>query len=89
MYTITCGRVSPATSTACALLYRCIGFSIMAMATHLFAEDETMPQQPVMHVRSCDDFAVTGQGDSPQWERATWVPLNRRPGGSHEYQVAV
>ncbi len=49
--------------------------------------EETQPQMPVIEVSRCDDFKVTGSGESPQWERAGWVMLNRRPGGELDYQA--
>jgi hypothetical protein len=65
----------------------CIGLVVVGMTLPLFAEDETVSHRPFIHVRSCDDFSVTGRGDAAQWERADWITLDRRPGGSHEYQA--
>lgn len=46
---------------------------------------ETEMPAPELSVRSCDDFKVNGQGDSPEWKKADWVKLNRRPKGKHDY----
>ncbi|MHB8971396.1 MAG: carbohydrate-binding family 9-like protein [Pirellulaceae bacterium] len=44
-----------------------------------------MTKEPALHVQKCDDFDVTGHGDARQWERVTWVQLQPRPGGVHNY----
>ncbi len=56
-------------------------------ATLLFADDKPMATEPVLHVPACSDFDINGEGDAPQWIRANWVPLNRRPGGHHDYDA--
>ena len=48
------------------------------------AEEKVTPQ---ITVKSCDDFAVTGKGDSEAWMTTSWVDLNRRPGGEHDYSA--
>ncbi len=42
-------------------------------------------RQPTMIVPRCEDFTVNGQGDHAAWNAAAWTPLQRRPGGKHEY----
>ena len=54
---------------------------LVAGNVQLFAQDKTVAKEPVMKepvikVRGCVDFEVTGRGDSLQWERVDWVPLN-------------
>ncbi len=46
---------------------------------------ETKISSPEIRVRSCEDFQVNGKGDSPEWNKADWVQLNRRPHGKHDY----
>ena len=60
-------------------------FVLLAVTSNLGADEAT--KQPVIHVSDCDDFQLNGKGDSPQWERAEWVQLNRRPGGQHDYNA--
>jgi hypothetical protein len=43
------------------------------------------PVRPEMTILKCDDFTVNGRGDAEAWNRAEWVPLNRRPNGEHDY----
>ncbi len=47
------------------------------------------PRAKVLHVPQTDDFAVTGRGDAPAWEKAAWEPLQRRTAGGHPYQTRV
>ena len=48
---------------------------------------ETTPMPPETRVRSCDDFEVTGRGDAAAWQRAEWVTMQQRPGGTHDYSA--
>jgi hypothetical protein len=57
--------------------------SVAAGLASLVQADPLSP--PEITVPKCDDFSVTGRGDAQAWQRAQWVALNRRPGGSHEY----
>ena len=50
---------------------------------------ETDTKRPEMRVLRCEDFEVTGTGEAAAWERAAWVPLVRRPGGSKDYVARV
>ncbi len=61
----------------------CLSLAFVATTT-LEAQDAVI--QPLIHVSSCQDFELNGQGDHAQWEKAEWVDLNRRPGGEHPYQ---
>lgn len=42
-------------------------------------------QRPAMAVPFTQDFTITGDGVDTAWKAARWVPLNKRPAGSHEY----
>jgi len=53
------------------------------------AAKESAMHEPVMKVSSCTDFEVTGRGDAAQWQRAEWVPLQKRPDGAHDYTARV
>ena len=44
---------------------------------------------PQMTVASTDDFDLTGDGSALQWERAEWVPLDRRGEGGLHYETRV
>ncbi len=44
---------------------------------------------PEMTVLKCEDFDVTGQGDAKAWQKAEWIPLQRRPGGHHDYTARI
>ena len=48
------------------------------------ADDE----RPTLTVKPTEDFAVTGDGASPAWERADWVMLRKRePAGPLPYEA--
>ncbi len=64
-----------------------IGLIVAVLHVHLAVGDEAEYPPPVIHVNSCSDFDVTGQGDAASWKRASWVQLNRHPGGQHEYEA--
>ncbi len=42
-----------------------------------------------LRVLRTEDFTVNGAGDAPEWDRATWEPLNSRAAGGHEHQTRV
>jgi hypothetical protein len=42
-----------------------------------------------LHVQQTDDFAVSGKGDAPAWEKAVWEPLQRRTAGGQPYDTRV
>ncbi len=44
---------------------------------------------PVLHVKSTEDFEVTGDGSAEAWKSVEWTPLNRRPGGTQDYVTRV
>jgi hypothetical protein len=44
---------------------------------------------PEMTVASTEDFDLTGDGSAPHWERAQWVPLERRGDAGLEYETRV
>lgn len=46
------------------------------------AQERSLPQ---ITIKSCDDFAVTGQGDAVQWSKTQWVDLQRRANGKLDY----
>jgi len=37
-------------------------------------------------VRKCNDFAVTGKGDNPEWQKAEWLVLTKVDEGGPDYQ---
>ncbi|MCC9600206.1 carbohydrate-binding family 9-like protein [Stieleria sp. JC731] len=57
-----------------------MGFTSQAVA------NEVTPQ---ISVNRCDDFKVTGKGDSAAWQKADWVKLNRRDGGDLTYDAQI
>lgn len=59
---------------------------LFAFAGVLTAADlDTDTSEPILTVRACENFSISGRGDHPEWEKAEWVPLHRRPDGPHEY----
>lgn len=53
------------------------------------SEERALLAPKTAKVRKTADFEVTGDGSNPSWEKAEWIPLNRRPGGKHEYQTRI
>ena len=47
------------------------------------------PDLPEITVAPTADFALTGDGSAPAWERAAWVPLQRVGEGGAQYQTRV
>ena len=41
----------------------------------------------IIHVRSTDDFEITGDGAAPAWRKTDWSPLTMRPGGKLDYEA--
>jgi hypothetical protein len=48
---------------------------------------EPVVNEPVLKISACADFEITGRGDAAAWERTAWVPLQRRPNGTHDYEA--
>jgi hypothetical protein len=46
-------------------------------------------ERPLTEVEFTEDFEITGRGDDAHWDRADWITLQRRPGGSHPYRTQV
>jgi hypothetical protein len=72
------------------ILRRFLAIAVMialriASPTGVTADETADP--PSIHVGHCDDFKVTGKGDAAAWQSAEWVPMNRRPGGEHNYSA--
>ncbi len=53
------------------------------------SSDVQEPRAKVLRVPQTDDFAVTGRGDAPAWEKAAWEPLQRRTASGHPYETRV
>jgi predicted TIM-barrel fold metal-dependent hydrolase len=54
--------------------------------------ETTVPKESVvkvMRVRQTEDFAVTGAGDAPAWDKTDWTPLNLRNSDGHKYETHV
>ena len=67
----------------------CVGVLIMAACQTSENEGETMSDLPETIVTATEDFELTGDGSAPQWERAQWVPLERRDVGGLDYETRV
>lgn len=66
---------------------KCLALGLMVLqANATMAQESGNAKVPTLTVRKCEDFVVNGKGDSPAWERAEWVTLNRRPEGVLDYQ---
>lgn len=63
--------------------------SLLVLGSLPVAAQEAPAERPEMRVKACDDFEVTGKGDAAAWERAEWVPLQRRPGAKHDYEARI
>lgn len=59
--------------------------TMLAVSHAVCAEEPAKP--PTIHVPVCEDFQLSGQGDSAEWKRTDWVRLNKRPGGKHDYEA--
>jgi hypothetical protein len=51
--------------------------------------DDAAAGLPAATVAATEDFELTGEGSAPPWERAEWVPLQRRGDGGPAYQTRV
>ena len=49
--------------------------------------DRMLP--PTATVRQTADFEVTGDGSNPAWEKAAWMPLNKRQGGGQNHTARM
>ena len=49
--------------------------------------DRMLP--PTATVRKTADFEVTGDGSNPAWEKAAWMPLNKRQGGGQNHTARM
>lgn len=49
-----------------------------AAAAHTSEKPEA-PRLPELRVPRVDDFTITGDGGAAAWEKAEWIPLNKRP----------
>jgi hypothetical protein len=53
------------------------------------SSDTPPPRRPEMAVRPTEDFEVDGTGRAPQWKKAKWQTLRKRPGTPHAYETRV
>ncbi len=73
--------------TAAILLALLSSVITVALGAGLLTDDQARVKRPVIHVHSCEDFEVSGNGASTQWRRAEWVQMNKRPEGKLDYQT--
>jgi predicted TIM-barrel fold metal-dependent hydrolase len=52
-------------------------------------EGERLPPPKELHVRSTDDFEVTGDGSNAAWTKADWEPLAKRNAGGPPYETRI
>lgn len=74
------------------VVYACRCLSVLAAAAcggAGTAGREDVRSLPETTVSPTEDFALTGDGSAPAWERAEWVPLHRRGEGGLEYETRV
>ena len=72
------------------LFVLCMSGSIPSRAIEKDAAEQNAAgkkETPLLTVKRCKDFPVTGKGDDKSWLQAEWVDLNRRPGGKHDYSA--
>jgi hypothetical protein len=55
-------------------------------ACHLWGQGAPVDPKQTIHISPCEDFIVTGRGESAAWNKTAWVPLTRRPGGTLDYR---
>jgi hypothetical protein len=55
----------------------------------LFGLKDKSPAPKVLHVKSTDDFEVTGDGTAPAWKKAEWEPLSSRTPKGVPYKTRV
>jgi len=51
--------------------------------------EPTEPPQRTLRIQRTEDFAVNGNGDAPNWQKATWEPLHRRTANGHPYETRI
>ncbi|MEP7319611.1 MAG: carbohydrate-binding family 9-like protein, partial [Panacibacter sp.] len=44
-------------------------------------------QRPLLIVRKCADFELTGKGDNNEWAKTPWTVLNKLDSGSEQYET--
>ncbi len=64
-----------------------VGVLAFLAAPRARCDEPLSVKPPTIHVSKSSDFELNGKGDAPAWKLAQWVPLNRRPGGKHDYQT--
>lgn len=52
-----------------------------------FGREASQDAARVLRVSRVEDFAVTGAGDAPAWEKAAWEPLHSRVAGGHKHRT--
>jgi hypothetical protein len=57
--------------------------ALLALNGAIFAQDLT---KEVLLIHKCSDFAVTGKGDNPSWDKAPWNPLQKLDSGGLAYE---
>jgi hypothetical protein len=63
----------------------CVALSTL-LASSLQADD---PPRPILHVKPTADFPIDGTGTAEAWKNVEWTPLQKRPGGTHDYATQV
>lgn len=48
-------------------------------------EENIMEYIPIVHVKMTADFEISGKGDAPEWEKATWLKLWKTELGEDHY----
>jgi predicted TIM-barrel fold metal-dependent hydrolase len=47
------------------------------------------PAPKILRIRQTEDFAVSGSGEAPAWEKTDWEPLNLRSNDGQQYKTHV
>ena len=55
----------------------------MVLNGAIFAQDLT---KEVLLIHKCSDFTVSGKGDNPSWDKASWNPLQKLDSGGLAYE---
>jgi hypothetical protein len=59
--------------------------SIVLAFSMLFLGKAVLAQNPLL-IHKCQDFAVTGNGDNTEWDKASWNALQKLDDGGQAYQ---
>ena len=66
-----------------------IGAALCALAEPPSGNRKSQAGGKKLRVLKTDDFEINGQGDASAWQKASWEPLQRRPGDGPAYTTHI